>query len=418
MAMTAHDHRVTRAARAVATVPKPAAHPLPELDPLVLARRLVVFTPGGLEAARLWESARRDIAGLTTTEIVQRVMTHNPDSFWAIARRDRYKSTAPAGDGFLAFLMLNEAGMKGLVDGTLNTKDPDLKFLAQQNEKPAGIYVWGVHARGYIAGGIALAFEKVWTPQYRDVDLYARAVTTDGHRILEGLGFHRGASYGGVTTSHLHMYSRSDTPSGSCCQRKNYSPSIQIQKLAVTVVRTFEDLMRVMTIRGAVYMAEQECPYEEEFDGNDFSATHLLGYVGDEPAGCMRIRYFADFAKVERLAVRKEFRSAGLAPHLVRTSVELCEMKGYQRLYVHSQKRLVKFWTKCGFRTFEGGQELIFSDFDYVEMILDTDRHPQTISIGIDPYVIIRPEGNWHSPGILERSRVRPIKQPINKVPA
>jgi predicted GNAT family N-acyltransferase len=415
--MTAHDHRITRAAGAVAQAPKPASHPLAELDPQLLAKRLVVFTPDSSEAARLWESARKDIAGLTTTEVVQRVMTHNPDSFWAIARRDRYKSAAPAGDGFLAFLMLNETGMKGLVDGTLNTKDPDLKFLARQNEKPAGIYIWGVHARGYLAGGMALALEKIWTPQYRDVDIYARAVTTDGHRLAEVLGFCHGASYGGITTPHLHTYRRSDASSENVRQRKNYSPTLQKQKLTVTVVRTIEDFMRVMTIRGAVYMAEQECPYEEEFDGNDFSATHLLGYVGDEPAGCMRVRYFADFAKVERLAVRKEFRSAGLAPHLVRTSVELCEMKGYQRLYVHSQKRLVKFWTKCGFRTFEGGQELIFSDFDYVEMILDMDRHPQTISIGIDPYVIIRPEGNWHSPGILERSRVRPIKPPIDKVP-
>jgi predicted GNAT family N-acyltransferase len=414
--MTAHDHRVTRAAGALARAPRPAAHPLPELDPQVLAKRLVIFTPNGLEAARLWENARKDIAGLTTTEIVQRAMTHNPDCFWAIAHRDQYKSTAPAGDGFLAFLMLNEAGMRGLVDGTLNTKDPDLKFLARQSEKPAGIYAWGVHAQGNLAGGIALVFEKFWTPQYRDVNVYARAATTDGHRILEGLGFRRGASYGGVTTPHLYMYRRSDGSSGNHRQRKSYSPSVEKQKPTVRVARTIEDFMRIVTIRGAVYIAEQECPYEEEFDGNDFSATHLLGYVGGEPAGCMRIRYFADFAKVERLAVRKEFRSAGLAPHLVRASVELCEMKGYQRLYVHSQKRLVKFWTKCGFKTFEGGQELIFSDFDYVEMIMDTVRHPQTISIGIDPYVIIRPEGDWHSPGILERSRVRPLKPTAEKV--
>jgi predicted GNAT family N-acyltransferase len=414
--MTAHDHRITRAAGAVARAPRAAAHPLPELDPQVFAKRMVVFTPNGLEAARLWENAREDIAELTSIDIVQRVMTHNPDCFWAIARRDRYMSTAPAGEGFLAFLMLNETGMKGLVDGTLNTKDPDIKFLARQNEKPAGIYVWGVHARGPIVGGIPLALEKVWTPQYRDVNMYARAVTMGGRRLLEAVGFQRGAAYKGVATSLLYMYCRSDAPENSP-RRKHYSPAPQKPELRVTVARTIEDLMRVMSVRSAVYIAEQDCPYEEEFDGNDFSATHLLGYVGGEPAGCMRIRYFADFAKVERLAVRKEFRSAGLAPHLVRTSVELCEMKGYQRLYVHSQKRLVKFWTKCGFKTFEGGQELIFSDFDYVEMILDTKRHPQTISIGMDPYVIIRPEGDWHSPGILERSKGRPVK-PVDKVSA
>ena len=39
-------------------------------------------------------------------------------------------------------------------------------------------------------------------------------------------------------------------------------------------------------MRSAVYIGEQECPYEEEFDGNDLAATHLIGYVGNEPAGC------------------------------------------------------------------------------------------------------------------------------------
>jgi predicted GNAT family N-acyltransferase len=404
--MTAHDHRITRTA--FGQTPRPLSRPLPELDP-ILAKRLVVFTPSGGEAARLWEEARKDIAALTTTDIVQRVLTHNPDSFWAIARRGHYRSTEPKGDGFLAFLMLNDAGMQGLVDGTLNTKDPDLKFLARQNEKPAGIYVWGVHARGAIAGGIPLALEKVWTPQYRDVNMYARAVTMDGQRLLETVGFHRGASYKGVTTSLLHMYDRADTPENPS-QRKQFSQAAEKPELGVTVARTIEDLARVMSVRSAVYIAEQECPYEEEFDGNDFSATQVLGYVGKEPAGCMRIRYFADFAKVERLAVRKEFRSAGLAPLLVRSCVELCEMKGYRRVYVHSQKRLVNFWAKCGFRRLEGGRELVFSDYDYVEMVLDTERHPHAISLGVDPYVIIRPEGQWHTPGILERSAVRPVK--------
>ena len=66
--------------------------------------------------------------------------------------------------------------------------------------------------------------------------------------------------------------------------------------------------MRVAAIRNSVYIGEQECPYEEEYDGNDLSATHLLAYIGDEPVGCLRLRFFADFAKFERIAIRKEFR--------------------------------------------------------------------------------------------------------------
>ena len=66
--------------------------------------------------------------------------------------------------------------------------------------------------------------------------------------------------------------------------------------------------LAAIAIRGAIYMAEQRCPFEEEFDGNDFSATHLICHKNGEPVGCMRIRYFAGFAKLERLAVRQEGR--------------------------------------------------------------------------------------------------------------
>jgi hypothetical protein len=47
-----------------------------------------------------------------------------------------------------------------------------------------------------------------------------------------------------------------------------------------------------------------------------------------------------------------------------------------------------------------------------VEIILDTTPHPRAISIGVDPYIMIRPEGRWHVPGILERSAIRPVTRP------
>jgi len=76
----------------------------------------------------------------------------------------------------------------------------------------------------------------------------------------------------------------------------------------------------------------------------------------------------------------------------------------------------MSFWTRFGFRTFEGGSELVFSDHDYVEMLLEMDRHPAAISIGVDPYVIIRPEGRWHVPSVLEKSAGRPLTRPVRDV--
>ena len=194
----------------------------------------------------------------------------------------------------------------------------------------------------------------------------------------------------------------------------SYSPNAVPGEIGVTLARTFEDLIRVASIRSAVYIGEQRCPYEEEFDGNDLASTHLLAYVGHEPAGCLRIRYFADFAKIERLAIRAEFRKTRAAFQLVRAAFRLCRKKGYTRIYGHSQKHLVNFWSRFGFRVMEGGREFVFSDFDYVEIVADVERDPDAVTIGngVDPYKIIRPEGRWDVPGILEISSSRPVTRP------
>jgi predicted GNAT family N-acyltransferase len=373
-----------------------------------ISQRLVVFTPSGQEVNALMARARTVLPMLTGSDVITRVISYNPDCLWAIARRERYDAACPSAEGLVAFLMLNEAGLKALAAGVLNAADPDERLLARQNEKPAGIYVWALFAPGRLAAGIPMVFEKISSPLYRDVDLFAKAVTPDGARFLQTLGFRLGTNVRGTLAPFLYIFKRSDTaPDGTHPLYDSYRRPAKSAALAVTVARSMEDLARVFSVRSAVYVVEQGCPYEEEFDGNDLAGVHLIGYVGDEPAGCIRIRFFAEFAKLERLAVRPEFRKLGLGIQLVRAAIEFCRIKGYRRFYAHSQVRLIDFWGRLGFRTLDGGTEFVFSDFDYVETVCDIARHPQAITIGADPYVIIRPEGRWHVPGILERSAGR-----------
>jgi hypothetical protein len=42
-------------------------------------------------------------------------------------------------------------------------------------------------------------------------------------------------------------------------------------------------------------------------------------------------------------------------------------------------------------------------------MIAELEQDPDAVKLGTDPYVIIRPEGRWHVPGILEQSAVREV---------
>jgi predicted GNAT family N-acyltransferase len=390
----------------------PAKHPLPAANIEDFAQDVVVFTLGADDLGPLMARAEFDLPGLASKEAVLRVMVHNPDTVWGIARREAGVPGAPKPEGFIGFLMLNEQGVRRLIAGTFDASNPDVGLLCCQNQRPAGIYVWAMWARKGLVAGIPLAFEKMWTPLYQNADLYARAVTQDGKRLLETMGFTPGAAFEKLTNPELHCLCRCDRHAADVPSYDRYDGHGTAKAVAVTVARSIEDLMRVVSIRSAVYIAEQECPYLEEFDGNDFSSTHLLGYVGNEPAACLRIRYFADFAKIERLAVRKEFRKKRVSWQLVEAAIDLCQAKGYRRLYGHAQKRLVKFWSQFGFETFPGGQELVFSDFDYVEMQMFTDRRPNAITIGIDPYLILRPEGRWHRPGILEQSRSRPVTRP------
>jgi predicted GNAT family N-acyltransferase len=171
-------------------------------------------------------------------------------------------------------------------------------------------------------------------------------------------------------------------------------------------------MMRVAAIRGAVYIGEQECPYEEEFDGNDLAATHLLVYIGDEPVGCLRVRFFADFVKFERMAVRKEFRHTRSLFMLCQAGLAYARKKGYRRAYAHSQVRLARIWQKLGFVPYEGSQRFVFSDFEYIEIAAELEPDADALRIGADPYALIRPEGRWHRPGILETSVTRAATSP------
>lgn len=184
-------------------------------------------------------------------------------------------------------------------------------------------------------------------------------------------------------------------------------------RYGIKVVRSIEDMMQVISLRSAVFMSEQKCPYYEEFDGNDFCAAHLIGYRDKEPIACIRVRFFADFAKIERLTVRNEFRNTRMSFNIVHAGIELARKKGYTRIYGHAQDRLVNFWSRFGAKPMSERSKFVFSDFSYTEMLLETEPHPRPITLECDPFAIIRPEGEWHRPGVLEESSSRPATSPL-----
>jgi len=178
--------------------------------------------------------------------------------------------------------------------------------------------------------------------------------------------------------------------------------------LTVRVARTMDDVQKIAVVRALVYMREQACPYEEEFDGNDLAgATHLIAEAGSEPLGCLRLRWFNGFAKVERVCVREGHRSGKVAKRLMAEAIEVIRRKGYTRFIGQVQAHLVPYWKRYGFihRTERG--VFVFSDRAYAEMEAFYDVHPDALTPETDPLVLDRPEGEWDAPGPLDRSAER-----------
>jgi predicted GNAT family N-acyltransferase len=386
-------------------------HKLSELDPARIARHLVMFQPSEKALTDVVAQARLSIPGIAAIEDILRVVRYNPICILALARKSKFDPQESEAEGLIAVLPLNSLGLQILALDSFDATKPDLRLIAKPDERPAGLYMWGVYAPGPLAAGMALFMEKMSTPQYAGINLYSRPNTEAGRKYNEVLGATPGTTIEGIYASNVWVFPRSpERP-----LYDSYVPNSGQKDIGISVARTFDDLMRVAAIRNAVYIGEQECPYEEEYDGNDLSSTHLLAYMGDEPIGCLRMRFFADFMKFERMAIRKEFRRSRAAILLAQAGLKLARKKGYRLAYAHSQVRLVEFWGRFGFRPLEGSKTFNFSDFEYVEIVADLERDPEAVAIGSDPYVLIRPEGRWHVPGILEQSSSRPATSPSVK---
>lgn len=353
------------------------------------------------EVPRLLEAAGKIIGRLAEPETVIRVAEKNADAVWLFTRRGRSRP-----EGFMSALLLNEAGRSALLDGSLNLLDPQNEYLVSQHERPAAIYVWASFTPGVLAAGINRVMDRFDSPHYAQADIISTSFTLRGHRAMVRRGFEQGVWHEGQLREDFYMIPR--RPETLASRQPSYSTYDPVLRpTGIRVVNGLEDMMRVAAVRSAVYIGEQACPYDEEFDGNDLAATHLLALVDNEPAGCMRLRFFGDFAKLERLAVRREFRTSRTAFQLVRASVALCREKGFRRIYGHARQDYLGFWQHFGFKLKENGAPFAFSDHVFVEMVDDIEPSPTALSLKDDPYRLIRPEGAWHAPGPLEASALR-----------
>lgn len=185
-------------------------------------------------------------------------------------------------------------------------------------------------------------------------------------------------------------------------------PRRRLAQTEVEVARGPEDLIKAFTVRWVVFVGEQRCPEIEEFDGNDYAgATHLLARSDGAIAGTCRVRWFASFAKIERVAVLPAFRGRGVARALIEAARMMAAAKGYERMLAHVEPELVAYWHEQGFEPRAGREAFHYSDRRYVEVLAEFSPDPRAIRVDTPPLVAVRPEGRWDEAGVLDHSARR-----------
>lgn len=338
-----------------------------------------------LEEALALISIASETMDLASPAVIRTVHHRNPDVF-RILEADRGPPT------LIAYLPLNDVGLGHLLNGMFDGRAPDPALIAPDVETTKAIYIWLIWAPGRLARAIPSLLRLVDELSSVNCPIFSRAVNAHAKKLNASVGFEVATQVYEHAPDWLLVI-----------QAKRSPPKIDVQ-----IVRSFDDMAQIFAVRAATYMAEQFCLFSEEFDGNDFCATQFVGRVDGDAAGCIRLRYFRDFVKVERLAVRREYRRSKLAYRLVRTALDHAKAKGFCEFYGHSREDLLRFWQVFGFKPIPERPEFRFAGIDYREIMLSLPTDTPVIGVGSQPMHTIRPEGAWDSPGPLELSNIRP----------
>ena len=127
----------------------------------------------------------------------------------------------------------------------------------------------------------------------------------------------------------------------------------------IRIVNSEEDILKVMVVRGIVFIEEQGVDWEGEIDEFEAESIHFLGECDGQPVAAGRLRLLpGGIAKVEKVAVRPAWRGRGYARSMVEAILAEAINRKSLKFKLHAQVYLEDFYASFGFQR-QGG---IFSE--------------------------------------------------------
>jgi predicted GNAT family N-acyltransferase len=109
------------------------------------------------------------------------------------------------------------------------------------------------------------------------------------------------------------------------------------------------DLQGAIALREEVFVREQNVPVEEELDGRDEEALHLVALDGGCVVGTLRLLFDGTTVKVGRVAVARSARRRGLAAAMLDEALDEARRRGCTRARLASQVDVVALYERAGF---------------------------------------------------------------------
>ncbi|PCI97127.1 MAG: GNAT family N-acetyltransferase [Flavobacteriales bacterium] len=141
--------------------------------------------------------------------------------------------------------------------------------------------------------------------------------------------------------------------------------------------KAFKDLsvdeyFEILHLRTAVFVVEQDCPYQE-VDEKDRQSFHLFGRAEKgEVIAVTRILpqgVSYDEVSIGRVALKKTYRGKGIADTLMLETLKFIEQEfGKQAIRISAQEYLLKYYTKHGFK--QVGKMYLEDDIPHIEMLI------------------------------------------------
>jgi len=124
--------------------------------------------------------------------------------------------------------------------------------------------------------------------------------------------------------------------------------------MEIRPVQSEKEWKHARHIRTSVFVDEQGCPPELEWDEHEEASRHLLGYVDGEPVAVARWRTVAVdekiAAKLERFAVLPDYRGRGFGREMVTFAIEDARSAGFDTFVLHAQAHLEAFYQSFSFK--------------------------------------------------------------------